>query len=268
MDEVIRFKCQACGAGMKVPATAAGKKSKCPKCGDPVVVPNETTLPAVIEKPKLPAKPKPVEVEVREEKTVSTSAIVGDFFAKAKSAVSHVAEIVTRDNKPPANADPASPPLPEISATVVPPLPVTSSAAVSTSCRYCGEEILSTALKCKHCGEFLDGRPREPVAPQVIIHHAPPVQAAPAPNIVIHNNNQNVATAIAGGVMGRRWSRIVAAILSVVPGLGQIYKGEWAQGVVWFIAIPVGYAFFIVPGVILHFVSFLSAISGPNPKPA
>lgn len=265
MDEIIRFKCQACGAGMKVPATAAGKKSKCPKCGDPVIVPNETTLPAVIEKPKLPAKPKPVEVEVRQEKTVSTSAIVGDFFAKAKTAVSHVAEIVTRDNKPPANADPASPPLPEISATVVPPLPVTSSTAVSTSCRYCGEEILSTALKCKHCGEFLDGRPRDPVAPQVIIHHAPPVQAAPAPNIVIHNNNVN--TAISGGRGGIYWSRMTAGFASTIcPGLGQIYKGQPLNGLVWFVVVVIGYVPLIVPGLMLHILCVIGAMSGPNPR--
>ena len=26
------------------------------------------------------------------------------------------------------------------------------------NCPFCGEEILATAVKCKHCGEFLDGR--------------------------------------------------------------------------------------------------------------
>lgn len=26
-------------------------------------------------------------------------------------------------------------------------------------CPFCGEEILSTAKKCKHCGEWLDGKP-------------------------------------------------------------------------------------------------------------
>jgi len=29
------------------------------------------------------------------------------------------------------------------------------------ACPYCGEQILTTAIKCKHCGEFLDKKPQE-----------------------------------------------------------------------------------------------------------
>ena len=44
----------------------------------------------------------------------------------------------------------------------VPPPPQKQTRA----CPFCGEEILTSAIKCKHCGEFLDGKAKQPETPK------------------------------------------------------------------------------------------------------
>lgn len=65
--------------------------------------------------------------------------------------------------------------------------------------------------------------------------------------------------------VGPRWSPVVALILSlIVPGLGQLYKGQWINGFIWFVLVVIGYVCFVVPGVILHVMCILGAARG-NP---
>ncbi|MBI4615019.1 MAG: DUF4190 domain-containing protein [Planctomycetes bacterium] len=51
-------------------------------------------------------------------------------------------------------------------------VPVSSHDPATKACPVCGEPILATASKCKHCGEYLSGAPRPaaiaapPVAPR------------------------------------------------------------------------------------------------------
>jgi TM2 domain-containing membrane protein YozV len=63
----------------------------------------------------------------------------------------------------------------------------------------------------------------------------------------------------------KRWSPGVAAVLTFfIPGLGQIYKGQVINGLVWFFLVTMGYAALILPGLILHFFCIIGALSG-NP---
>jgi hypothetical protein len=63
----------------------------------------------------------------------------------------------------------------------------------------------------------------------------------------------------------QRWSPGLAAVLSFfVPGLGQLYKGQILNGIVWFFLVGMGYLALILPGLILHFFCVLGALSG-NP---
>lgn len=63
----------------------------------------------------------------------------------------------------------------------------------------------------------------------------------------------------------QRWSPGLAAVLSFfVPGLGQLYKGQIINGIVWFFMVGLGYAALILPGLLLHFFCIVGAASG-NP---
>ena len=63
----------------------------------------------------------------------------------------------------------------------------------------------------------------------------------------------------------RLWSPGLAALLSFfLTGLGQLYKGQLINVIVWFVFVSMGYVALILPGLILHFFCVLGALSG-NP---
>jgi hypothetical protein len=56
------------------------------------------------------------------------------------------------------------------------------------------------------------------------------------------------------------WNPGIAAVLSlVIPGAGQMYKGEVGQGIVWLLCVAVGYSMFVFPGLILHIICIVNA---------
>jgi len=51
-----------------------------------------------------------------------------------------------------------------------------------------------------------------------------------------------------------------AALLSfLIPGAGQIYKGQTVNGFVWLLCVAVGYVCFVIPGLVLHVCCMIGA---------
>ncbi len=121
-------------------------------------------------------------------------------------------------------------------------------------CPFCDEEIKYAARKCKHCGEYLDeDLYRQTLEDQEYIYQQPT----------------------------KTWSPGIAAVLSlIIPGAGQMYKGQIGNGIGWFIFICAGYfissvlavmvitiiiaPITLVPTILLHFLCiYYAAIREP-----
>ena len=66
-----------------------------------------------------------------------------------------------------------------------------------------------------------------------------------------------------------RWNPGIAALLSlVIPGAGQMYKGQVVNGLVWLVFVAGGYMAFVLPGSVLHLLRIIRARMGDPRKPA
>ena len=117
-------------------------------------------------------------------------------------------------------------------------------------CPDCGRACSISATSCPQCG-----RPFSNMTAQPPVHQQPPMAGQAPAQIHYYYPPPYPAPQV--------WSPGIAAILSLfIPGVGQMYKGRVAEGILWLIFTPIGYLFLIVPGLILHILCIVTASQG------
>ncbi len=101
-------------------------------------------------------------------------------------------------------------------------------------CITCGNKISSRATACPHCGEPIQKG------------EVSPLSSKPSPT--------------------NTWNPGIAALLSLLlPGAGQMYKGQVGTGIVWLVLTLLSYSLCILPGIILHICCIIGAANSQPP---
>jgi hypothetical protein len=136
-----RVICPLCRKAGNVPDEYLGQRIKCPSCNQRFSAP---TLPPPPVKGK--ATPKPASKLTQLEEEIIAAVSAPPSRAEIELAAPPVATDLER-------VEPVEAPPPAVASATA---PAGLSARATKACLYCGEEILAAALKCKHCGEFID----------------------------------------------------------------------------------------------------------------
>lgn len=128
----LSYDCPHCSAALKSKLDDAGNHDTCPECGRQYVVPGAAERKRIHEAEQVVAEAKQKEKEFKDAQREQHHQVVALRSASANSTA------LTETN------------------------PIAEPQSTTRACPYCGEEILSVAKKCKHCGEFLDRSERSP----------------------------------------------------------------------------------------------------------
>lgn len=101
-----------------------------------------------------------------------------------------------------------------------------------------------------------------PIGPRLLKPEVPIPMGEPAPeNVKVVERIVYVERAAAPAPSEGKGGGIAALLSLVIPGAGQMYKGQVVGGLLWLVFVIVGYFAMVVPGIVLHLICIASAAS-------